>query len=290
MKKILFMIPLLALLFTACDPTSEDNGPGANISAEELNNGFTITQESDGNNNLTFNISPARYVKIYNADNNGLVAQGTGSLTTQVVPPVTSANYYVEAINPDGSIVKSSSKGVTVNNYTKLPAIFDQVFGKDANGNYLTSTWTWDDSSDKCWGNGGWGSDQGPSWWGFNAGADLEGQASGKGLAGDGLPDAWFSLSLSEGVKTSRGETGTVTVNDEPSQQGWDIGTMTSLVLFLCWVYFQTMVMHVVTSIRLSRQLEINLSSQPSHHLVLKVGSCHSKRFLINKVIVVIII
>ena len=60
MKKILFMIPLLALLFTACDPTSEDNGPGANISAEELNNGFTITQESDGNNNLTFNISPAR--------------------------------------------------------------------------------------------------------------------------------------------------------------------------------------------------------------------------------------
>ena len=158
MKKILFMIPLLALLFTACDPASEDNGPGANISAEELSNGFTITQESDGNNNLTFNISPARYVKIYNADNNGLVAQGTGSLTAQVVPPVTSANYYVEAINPDGSIVKSSSKGVTVNNYTKLPAIFDQVFGKDANGNYLTSTWTWDDSSDKCWGNGGWGS------------------------------------------------------------------------------------------------------------------------------------
>lgn len=227
MKKILFMIPLLALLFTACDPISEDNGPGVNISAEELSNGFTITQESEGNNNLTFNISPARYVKIYNADNNGLVAQGTGSLTTQVVPPVTSANYYIEAINPDGSIVKSSSKGVTVNNYTKLPAIFDQVFGKDANGNYLTSTWTWDDSSDKCWGNGGWGSDQGPSWWGFNAGADLEGQASGKGLAGDGLPDAWFSLSLSEGVKTSRGETGTVTVNDEPSQQGWDIGTMT---------------------------------------------------------------
>ena len=107
MKKILFMIPLLALLFTACDPTSEDNGPGANISADELSNGFTITQESEGNNNLTFNISSARYVKIYNADNDGLVAQGTGSLTTQVVPPVTSANYYVEAINPDGSIVKS---------------------------------------------------------------------------------------------------------------------------------------------------------------------------------------
>ena len=55
----------------------------------------------------------------------------------------------------------------------------------------------------------------------------MEGQASSKGLVGDGLPDAWFSLSLSEGVKTSRGETGTVTVNDEPVQQGWDIGTMT---------------------------------------------------------------
>ena len=192
-----------------------------------MTNGFTITQESEGNNNLTFTVSPSCYVKIYNADNDGLVTQGTGVLKTQVVPPVTQANYYIETINPDGSVVKSSKKGVAVTNYTKLPAIFDQVFGKDANGNYLTSTWTWDDSSDKCWGNGGWGSDQGPSWWGFNAGADLEGQASDKGLAGDGLPDAWFSLSLSEGVKTSRGETGTVTVNDEPSQQGWDIGTMT---------------------------------------------------------------
>ena len=80
MKKILFMIPLLALLFTACDPISEDNGPGSNISSEELTNGFTITQESEGNNNLTFTVSPSCYVKIYNADNDGLVTQGTGVL------------------------------------------------------------------------------------------------------------------------------------------------------------------------------------------------------------------
>ena len=165
MKKILFMIPLLALLFTACDPTSEDNGPGANISAEELTNNFSISQESEGNNNLTFNLAHARYVKIYNADTGGLVAQGTNSLKAQVIPPTTTANFYAEAINPDGSKVKSTTKSVTVSNYTNLPAIFDQVFGKDANGNYQTSTWTWDDSSDKCWGNGGWGSDQGPSWW-----------------------------------------------------------------------------------------------------------------------------
>lgn len=227
MKKILFMIPLLALLFTACEPISEDNGPGASVSAEELTNDFTITQESDGNNNLTFTVAPSRYVKIYNADNGGLVAQGTGSLTTQVVPPTKLASYYIEAINPDGSTVKSSKKSVTVTNYTKLPAIFDDVFGRDAEGNFMTSTWTWDDSSDKCWGNGGWGSDKAPAWWGFNAGAGLEEQASAKGLAGDGLPDAWFSLSLSEGVKTSRGETGTVVVNGESVKQGWDIGTMT---------------------------------------------------------------
>ncbi len=227
MKKILFMIPLLALLFTACDPTSEDNGPGANISAEELTNDFSISQESEGNNNLTFNLAHARYVKIYNADTGGLVAQGTNSLKAQVVPPTTTANFYAEAINPDGSKVKSTTKSVTVSNYTNLPKIFDDVFGKDANGNYQTSTWTWDDSADKCWGNGGWGNDSGPSWWGFPVGDDLEGQASSKGLTGDGLASAWFSLSLSEGVKTSRGETGTVVVDENPAQQGWDRGTMT---------------------------------------------------------------
>lgn len=230
MKKILFMIPLLALLFTACDPTSEDNGPGANISSEELTNAFTISQESEGNNNVTFSISPARYVKVYNADNNGLVAQGTGTLKAQVVPPTTTASFYAEAINPDGSIVKTTTKSVTVNNYTNLPAIFDDVFGKDANGNYQTSTWTWDDTLDGngyCWGNGGWGGSTGPDWWGFPVGDNLEEQASSKGLPGDGLSSAWFSLSLSEGVKTSRGETGTVVVDENPAQQGWDRGTMT---------------------------------------------------------------
>ena len=108
------MIPLLALLFTACDPTSEDNGPGANISAEELTNDFSISQESEGNNNLTFNLAHARYVKIYNADTGGLVAQGTNSLKAQVVPPTTTANFYAEAINPDGSKVKSTTKILVV--------------------------------------------------------------------------------------------------------------------------------------------------------------------------------
>lgn len=218
---------MLALLFTACDPTSEDNGPGADINAEELTNSFTITQAGEGNNNLTFTINPARYVKIYNADNDALVAQGTGTLKGQVIPPTTEGKYYVEAINPDGSIVKSSVKSVNVTEYTDLPKIFIDVFGQDADGNYLTSTWTWDDSLDKCWGNGGWGGSTGPDWWGFPVGDDLEGQASSKGLAGDGLSSAWFSLSLSEGVKTSRGETGSVAVNEESAKQGWDRGTMT---------------------------------------------------------------
>ena len=53
------------------------------------------------------------------------------------------------------------------------------------------------------------------------------GQATAKGLPGDGLSSAWFSISLSEGVKTSRGETGTVVVDEKPAQQGWDRGTMT---------------------------------------------------------------
>lgn len=227
MKKILFALPLLAMLFMACDPAVDDIKPAANITTEALTNSFNLVAKSEGNNNITVALDPVRYVKVYNADGDLLLGEGTNP-TFQVTPPTTDLNVYITAINQDGSITKSDTKSILVTEYTDLPEIFKSVFGYE-NGVYGTTTWTWDDNADnsanRFWGNGGWGSDTWPSWWGAPDQADLQEQCNGKGMPNDGI-GAWFSLSLN-GVSTSRGETGSVKVTEDVVKVGWDVGTMT---------------------------------------------------------------
>lgn len=223
MKKILFAAPLLALLFTACDPAVDEVERDANVTTEELTDGFTITAKSEGNNNLTFHVNPVRYVKVYDASTDACVAMGTAP-TCQIVPPARSIDFYVTTMNQDGTITKSGTKNVNVSEFTDLPAIFNDIFG-DGNGGFTTTTWTWDDTLSRYWGNAGWGSDTGPGWWGAPDQADINEQAAGKGMPDDGV-GAWFSLNLS-GVNTSRGETGTVTVTTDQAVAGWGVGTMT---------------------------------------------------------------
>ena len=111
---------------------------------------------------------------------------------------------------------------MNVTTFTDLPVIFDAIFGVD--GGFGTTTWTWDDTQSRYWGNGAWGSDTTPGWWGAPDQADIDEQAAGKGMPNDGA-GAWFSLNLS-GVNTSRGEKGTVTVTTDQAVVGWGIGTM----------------------------------------------------------------
>lgn len=224
MKKILFTLPLLfAMLLVACDASIDDQQPGASVTVEELTNSFQLVPKSAGNNNITVTLSPTRYVKVYSADNNALLAEGTNP-NFQVTPPTTELGVYITTINSDGSITQSSTKTITVSEYTDLPAIYEQVFGLK-NGEYGTTVWTWDDTLTRYWGNGGWGSDTTPAWWGAPDQADINQQATDKGYPNDGI-GGWFSLSLT-GVETSRGETGSVRVTDEAAITGWSIGTMT---------------------------------------------------------------
>lgn len=224
MKKILFALPLLfAMLLAACDASIDDKQPGASVTAEELTNSFQLVAQSEGNNNITVKLSPARYVKVYSADNDALLAEGTNP-TFQVTPPMTEMNVYITTINQNGSVTKSDVKSIMVSEYTELPAIYEQIFGLE-NGEYGTTVWTWDDTLTRYWGNGSWGSDMTPSWWGAPDGADIDEQCEGKGMPNDGI-DAWFSLSLT-GVETSRGETGSVKVSGETAVAGWGVGTMT---------------------------------------------------------------
>lgn len=227
MKKILFLLPLLAMLFTACDPAVDEIQPAANVTVEDLTNSFQLVARSEGNNNISVALDPVRYVKVYNADTDALLCEGTNP-SFQDVPPAKTLNVYVTVINQDGSITKSDAKSIVVSEYTDLPEIFKQVFGYE-NGEYGTTTWTWDDNPDNAagryWGNGSWGSDTYPSWWGAPDQASIDEQCAGKGMPNDGI-GAWFSLSLS-GVTTSRGETGTVSVSEDAAVANWSIGTMT---------------------------------------------------------------
>ena len=224
MKKIFLAMAALALMVVACDPSKDNEGPDAAVTSEQLSNSLQITAKNEGNNNLTICTSPTRYIQVFDASDGTMVGQGT-NVKVEVVPPEGERSYYVETKNWDGSVVKSSPKSINVTEFTDLPKIYELIFG-DGNGGYTTTTWTWDtEATDGVWGNGGYLNNTGPGWWVVSA-ADIDGQAAGKNLPNDGL-DGWFSLSLASGVKTSRGETGRVSVNEDVVKAGWDIGTMT---------------------------------------------------------------
>ena len=222
MKKILFAAPLLSLFFVACDPIVDEVKKDANITAEELTGSFTVSAKSEGNNNLTFNVSPTRYVKVYDASTDACIATGTMPVC-QVVPPARTLDFYITTMNQDGTITKSNTKSINVSEFTDLPAIFNDIFG-DGQGGFTTHTWVWDDTANGVWGNGAYLQDRGPSWWVVVVDG-IDEQATGKNLPNDGK-DGWMKLSLG-GVEMSRGDKGTVNVNEEVVKAGWDVGTMT---------------------------------------------------------------
>ena len=93
MKKILFVLPLiLAMFLVGCESSVEDKQPGASITVDELTNSFELVAKSEGNNNITVELSPVRYVKVYSANDNVLLAEGTNP-TFQVTPPTTCLLY-----------------------------------------------------------------------------------------------------------------------------------------------------------------------------------------------------
>lgn len=213
----------MALLLVSCDPSHDENGPDAAVTSEQLTQEFQMVAKSQGNNNLTVYTSPSRYIRVYSASTDTKVGEGT-SVTVQVVPPAGEYSYYIETMNQDGTTTKSQPKSIAVSEFTDLPAIFNDIFG-DGNGGYTARTWTWDtEDPDGVWGNGAYLENTGPGWWKVYA-SDIDEQAVDKGLANDGL-NGWMTLSLS-GVKTSRGETGMVSVTEDVVKTGWDVGTMT---------------------------------------------------------------
>ena len=126
MKKILFAIPLFAMLLVACDPIVDEISPDPNVTPENLT--FELVAKNQGNNNIQIVPTPSRYVKVYDATSDIKLAEGTAP-SVQVAPPNKELQVYVTTINSDGSITKSASKSIAVTEYTDLPAIYADVFG-----------------------------------------------------------------------------------------------------------------------------------------------------------------
>lgn len=62
MKKILFAIPLFAMLLVACDPIVDEISPDPNVTPENLT--FELVAKNQGNNNIQIVPTPSRYVKV----------------------------------------------------------------------------------------------------------------------------------------------------------------------------------------------------------------------------------
>ena len=106
MKKILFAIPLFAMLLVACDPIVDEISPDPNVTPENLT--FELVAKNQGNNNIQIVPTPSRYVKVYDATSDIKLAEGTAP-SVQVAPPNKELQVYVTTINSDGSITKSAS-------------------------------------------------------------------------------------------------------------------------------------------------------------------------------------
>lgn len=220
MNKILFAIPLVALAFTSCDPSVDEISPVAPITADALSQNMAATQESEGNNNIVFYTTPTRYIRVYNAESGDMLGEGT-AVKYQDLPPEKTLSYYFETINEDGSLVKSSSKQLTVNNFTKVPQQYAELFGSD----YTAKVFGWNvDSPDGVMGNGAYLENGAPGWWKiFPDGIDS--QADGWGIPNQGLN---ATMTISPGSMTTPAGTGKVKFDfSNITKPGWDLGMLT---------------------------------------------------------------
>lgn len=111
----------------------------------------------------------------------------------------------------------------TVEAFSYIPDYLVNLFGEKG-----VKTWCWDDKADPLWGNGSFGGDKKPSWWGKNIDG-LAGEAAKcpTGVAENGK-DATFTFNLGSMTMTKNtGTTGTFSFDmDDIYKKDWNIGTI----------------------------------------------------------------
>lgn len=173
MKKILYAIPLLALLFASCDPKEIDLGsPDSAISENALAEGFSFSQWSDEShatpqadgNYFTFTTNPVQPVIVYQLVDGKINVIGSGSSGHfKIIPKRGQASeqvFYVKSANHESATTVQENVNVYV------PQDLTPEMKLLASDSYGKKVWTWDTewrADGGAWGNLGYAAGDGNS-------------------------------------------------------------------------------------------------------------------------------
>ena len=163
MKKILYAIPLLALIFASCDPKEIDLGsPDSAISENALAEGFSFSQWSDEShstpqadgNYFTFTTNPVQPVIVYQLVDGKINVIGSGSSGHfKIIPKRGQASeqvFYVKSANHESATTVQENVNVYV------PSDLTPEMKLLASNSYGKKVWTWDTefrADQGAWGN-----------------------------------------------------------------------------------------------------------------------------------------
>ena len=260
MKKLLYLIPLLALLLASCDPKEVDLGsPDGSLSTEALDKCFSFEQWSDethataqaDGNYFTYKTTPAEPVIVYQLVDGQKNVIGSGpSGSFKIVPRRGQSNeqtFYVAKANAED--VTTVEKKATVYVPSDLTAEMKLLVSDDGQKIWKWDTsWTDADGKHRSWGNGKYkgdgtkGEDFGNGtagiWWGCTP-EDLTGQLSHSdtGVAtGEEDSNAYMEFASDGTIKTYdkagkviREGKWEITYNFGKRDDGnWSLGTLTT--------------------------------------------------------------
>lgn len=169
-KKLIYLIAVATVLFTACDPIEDRDIMSGAVTAEDLDIS-AVPQVVDGKN--------SNYIDV-NSDGVGCLSSwdyvnGVTPKTKTTVQMVIggSQDIVFTGLNGDGSQI---TKTINVQ--------IDTLINVDKEWGYLCGagekSWVWNDSVDYIWGNNGYRGGTTPGWWGRTL-SDIEDEEGYKG-------------------------------------------------------------------------------------------------------------
>ena len=205
-KTLLYSLFMLALAFTACEPIENRDSIGGAITPDQLNvtaspivvngkNGNMVVIENKSAVNPKWLVGSAVSYKAYDT----LMIVSTGNI------PVT-----FTGLNADGTQINKSFT-IKIDTLSTLPQEYKYLFGDPAAG-VTSKKYVWDETSDGCWGNGGYLGNSAPGWWKVHL-SDVNGQDAVYGADGYMVFTlGGLKLTKSNAAGTTK-ETGTVALD-----------------------------------------------------------------------------
>ncbi|MFV0346450.1 MAG: hypothetical protein ACK5IQ_09440 [Bacteroidales bacterium] len=192
MKRILYNITAILLLFTACEPVETRTEAGSVLSAEELSKALNI--DVQGNNVICTNSNSG--VITYWKSSFGSFQ--TGGDVKFYIPVQGDFTMEITAFSDGGTTTVSKDFSIAERDDSYFSSSLWDLLTNGAEG----KTWVWatDYPGGAVWGNGGYLANDGPAWWTVNA----------DGLDGQGAsPNDEITFDLNSGINFKVVSTGT---------------------------------------------------------------------------------